>query len=199
MDIIEEAIENPNKNYYVVVPEQFTMETQRDIVSLHPNKGTMNIDIVSFNRLAYRLFEEQRIVLNEVLDDLGKSIILTKILDDNETELLTIKHSNDMSGIVDEVKSLISELYQYDIDVDTLESKIDELEEDSYLLLKLKDIIRLYREFSKNIDENYVVTEQVMDIMAKAVDASIILEDAVICFDGFTGFTPIGIGVGSFI
>lgn len=191
MDIIEEAIENPHKNYYVVVPEQFTMETQRDIVSLHPNKGTMNIDIVSFNRLAYRLFEEQRIVLNEVLDDLGKSIILTKILDDNEAELLTIKHSNDMWGIVDEVKSLISELYQYDIDVDTLESKIDELEEDSYLLLKLKDIIRLYREFSENIDENYVVTEQVMDIMAKAVDVSLILENAVICFDGFTGFTPI--------
>ena len=191
MDIIEQSIDNPNKNYYIVVPEQFTMETQRDIVSLHPNKGTMNIDIVSFNRLAYRLFEEQRIVLNEVLDDLGKSIVLTKILDDNEADLLTIKHSNDMSGIVDEVKSLISELYQYDIAVDTLESKLDELEEDSYLLLKLKDIARIYREFSEKIDENYVVTEQVMDIMAKAVDASHILEDAVVCFDGFTGFTPI--------
>ena len=56
--IIEESVQHPEQLYFIIVPEQFTMQTQKDIVTRHPNHGTMNIDIVSFERLAYRIFEE---------------------------------------------------------------------------------------------------------------------------------------------
>ena len=52
-EIIKESMENMDKQYILLVPDQFTMETQRDIVSRHPRHGTMNIDILSFNRLAF--------------------------------------------------------------------------------------------------------------------------------------------------
>ena len=45
-------------NYMVLVPEQFTMQTQQDLCTLHPNHGIMNIDVLSFGRLAHRIFEE---------------------------------------------------------------------------------------------------------------------------------------------
>ena len=35
--IIEESRKNPEKNYLVIVPEQFTMQTQKELVSLHPD------------------------------------------------------------------------------------------------------------------------------------------------------------------
>ena len=57
-DLIEQAAGNPDGRYFAIVPEQFTMQTQKDIVTLHPCHGVMNIDIVSFERLAYRIFEE---------------------------------------------------------------------------------------------------------------------------------------------
>ena len=37
--IIEESIQNPGRDYLVLVPEQFSMETQKDLVRLHPNHG----------------------------------------------------------------------------------------------------------------------------------------------------------------
>ena len=49
--ILAEAARHPEKNYLIVVPEQFTMQTQKELVSLHPAGGILNIDILSFQRL----------------------------------------------------------------------------------------------------------------------------------------------------
>ena len=58
--VTEEARKHPDKNYFVIVPDQFTMQTQRDLVMANPNKGILNVDVLSFHRLAYRIFEESR-------------------------------------------------------------------------------------------------------------------------------------------
>ena len=56
--IIELSAKEPEGRFFVVTPEQATMQAQKEIVRLHPNHGTLNIDIVSFERLAYRIFSE---------------------------------------------------------------------------------------------------------------------------------------------
>jgi len=56
--IIQESIDNLSMNYILLVPEQYSMALQRKMVTLHPNGGTMNIDVIGFNRLTYRVFDE---------------------------------------------------------------------------------------------------------------------------------------------
>ena len=85
--IIEEAEKNPNNQYMILVPEQFTMSTQKEIVRMHPKKGILNIDVLSFGRLAFRIFEETGLKETMVLDDIGKSMILRKIASEKEGEL----------------------------------------------------------------------------------------------------------------
>ena len=70
-NLIRQSMEEPDGRFFALVPEQFTMQTQKEIVMLHPNHGVMNIDIVSFERLAYRVFEELAIENLAVLDDMG--------------------------------------------------------------------------------------------------------------------------------
>ena len=48
--IIEQSIARADGRFFVIVPEQATMQAQKEIVRLHPRHGTMNIDIVSFER-----------------------------------------------------------------------------------------------------------------------------------------------------
>ena len=38
--IIEESINNPDTDYIIIVPEQYTMATQKRVVELHPRKGS---------------------------------------------------------------------------------------------------------------------------------------------------------------
>ena len=65
---------------HVVTPEQATMQAQKEIVRLHPNHGTLNIDIVSFERLAYRIFSELSLPQPEVLDAGFGTGVLTRRL-----------------------------------------------------------------------------------------------------------------------
>lgn len=56
--IIQESMKHPEINYLVIVPEQFTMQTQQDLCTLHPNHGIMNIDVLSFGRMAHRILRK---------------------------------------------------------------------------------------------------------------------------------------------
>ena len=45
-------------------------------MSLHPAGGILNVDILSFQRLAYRIFEETGGSLYPVLEETGKSLVV---------------------------------------------------------------------------------------------------------------------------
>ena len=57
---LKHAPENFRKNWFLIVPEQDTLAMQKKILahSANPGGGILNIDVLSFNRLAYRVFEE---------------------------------------------------------------------------------------------------------------------------------------------
>ena len=76
--VIEESMKKPDMNYLVLVPEQFTMQTQKDLCMMHPRHGIMNIDVLSFGRLAHRVFEELGGDTKQVLDDEGKNLTMGK-------------------------------------------------------------------------------------------------------------------------
>jgi ATP-dependent helicase/nuclease subunit B len=56
---------------------------------------------VSFQRLAYKVFEELGVDEGEVLDDTGKSLIIRKILEDKKDELAVFKKNIDKPGFVE--------------------------------------------------------------------------------------------------
>ena len=103
--VIRESVKFPDRQYIVLVPEQFTMQTQKDLVMQHPNHGIMNIDVLSFVRLAYRIFEETGGQALPVLDDEGKNLILRKIAGDYEKDLKVLKGNMKKLGYISEVKS----------------------------------------------------------------------------------------------
>ena len=105
--VIEESIQNPHTNYLIVVPDQFTMQTQLELVRRHPNKGIMNIDVLSFGRLSHRIFEETGGNDRPVLDDTGKSLVLRQVAADCEESLGVMKRNVRKPGNISEVKSAI--------------------------------------------------------------------------------------------
>ena len=189
--IVEESIRHPEKNYLVLVPEQFTMQTQKDLCMAHPRGGIMNIDVLSFGRLAHRVFEETGKERQPILDDEGKNLVLRKIAGNYEDELTVLKGNLKKQGYISEVKSVISEFTQYGIDFEQLDSFMEGLNSESYLYYKLKDIRKVYEGFEDYLHDKYITKEELLDVLSQNVAEAKMLKDSVIAMDGFTGFTPV--------
>ena len=182
---------NPEKKYIVLVPEQFTMQTQKDLVTASPHKGILNIEVLSFNRLAHRVFVETGESSCMVLSDVGKNFVIRKVVGDNEDKLKVLGGNLKKMGYVNEMKSVISEFTQYDIAPEALENIAEGTRQYSHLYYKLKDIQVVYSAFQEYLKEKYITSDEVLDALARVVEKSKFLKDSVIVLDGFTGFTPI--------
>lgn len=193
--VLEEAIrlsgENPKQNCYIIVPEQFSLEMQRKLVESHPNHGYFNIDVLSFYRLAYRVFDECGFVPKDILEDLGVSLILRKILAEHEEEFPFFKRNIRKAGFVDELKSILIECIGYGVTWEQMKEMDGKLTEYPGLMEKCAELGTVFEYFDQEISSRFMVAEQILDVLSELVPSSKMLREGVFYFDGFTGFTPV--------
>lgn len=189
--IIEESIKKPEENFFILVPEQFTWQTQKEVIEMHPCHGTMNIDMISFHRLSYRVFEELREQPRAILEDIGKNMVIRKLLEEKKKEFKIFGTSADKPGFVDEMKSLLSEFYQYHIGEKELDEMMEKIPKNTLLSYKLQEAKLMVQSFEQFMGEHYIVAEQLLGLLATKVSKSNLLRESTILIDGFTGFTPV--------
>lgn len=190
-DVIKKSLESPEALYYVVVPEQYTMQTEKDIIELHPGRGIMNIDVLSFRRLAYRVMEETGVTQLPLLDDIGKKLVVGKIVEEQKNNLILYKNKVKMPGFVEEMKSVIAELYQYGIGSKELADIKEVAKKKPMLHAKITDIALIRDSFQRFIDEKYITSEELLSVLSRELPKSEKLKGCTIFLDGFTGFTPV--------
>ena len=193
--ILHEADEHPERQYLVIVPEQFGLATQRELVLGSKNHGILNIDVLSFTRFAHRISDEVGAIRPDVtmLDDVGKSLLIGMLANNHKKDLRVFGDKLDMPGCIDKLKSIISEFMQYGITPE----KAREMSEAAgragrgVLSSKLGDVALLYKAFKDYIRDRYTTVEETLENVSALIPQSLTVANSEIMFDGFTGFTPV--------
>ena len=107
--------------YIVIVPEQYSMQTQHELIDEDPRHVLMNVDVLSFGRLAHRVFSETGEDRRAVLDDIGKSLLLRRAASSCFSDLQILRRGIHSPGMIDEIKSVLSEFMQYGIGLEQIE------------------------------------------------------------------------------
>ncbi len=189
--ILKETKESPAQLFFLVVPEQFTLQAQRELVQRQKNHGIMNIDVVSFARLAYRVFDELGLVRMQVLEETGKNLVLRRVAQEQEGKLQILKGSIKKSGYINEVKSVLSELAQYRIGPEELEELIADGSLPAPFRYRLMDLSVMYQGMQEFLAGNFITAEEVLEVLGREAGNSSLLKGSVLVLDGFTGFTPV--------
>lgn len=190
-NFIEQSELCPGQHFILLVPDQYNMQAQKDYIEASPKKGLLNVEILSFGRLAYRILEENGGMEKVILDEVGKSFVLRKVVEKCLPDLKVIGGQLKKVGYIEELKSAISEFAQYGIRPEDMDEILDKMGQKGSLFYKMKDLQIIYAEFQRYMEGNYITSEERMELLCELVGQSKLLCNSVIALDGFTGFTPI--------
>lgn len=121
--------------------------------------------------------------------------MVKRVAQEKKKELTILGSTLKRTGAVSQMKSLISELKQYQIAPSELDTWAEETGEKKLLAAKLKDTGVIYRAFEEYLENRYVTAEDVLEVLAGKLEESELIKNSEVLVDGFTGFTPVQIGV----
>ena len=179
---INQKIKNKeNKKIYIITPEQFSFTAEQKL--MEGKKSIIGAEVISFNRLAYRVINEIGGNINTQLTKCGKAMLVYSIMQ-KEKRKLTFLSKNDEN--IELCIRIISELKKHAISVEALKQiKI----ENQYLKNKLNDIIIIYENFQNAIKDNYIDETDLLTILAENIEKVDFLKNSIVYIDEFAGFT----------
>ncbi|MGL4792022.1 MAG: PD-(D/E)XK nuclease family protein, partial [Anaerotignaceae bacterium] len=172
------------------MPEQFSLQAERDIIAHTDSKGIMEAQVLSFNRLAHHIFSQIGFSKTTPLTDIKKAMVLKKILLENQQKLQYFKAVANKQGFMEQLSTTISELYRYTVSPNQLLASINKGEESDLFSGKISDIALLYNEYSQNIKNGYLSADETLDLLYNCIDESDFIKSAEFWIDGFHGYTP---------
>ena len=184
---IEEITSTDNsQRIFYIVPEQFTLESEKNILS--KKKAVININVLGFKHLAYFIVSKIGTAGRKTLDDTGRTMLIKKIILELGDKLDFYKNSTEKQGFADNIEDTINELMQYSVSPESLNELILNLK-DGNLKEKLKDIILIFSKYKDYLASKYISGDGLLDILPDIIPYSIV-KNSEIWIDGFKSFTP---------
>ena len=194
-DIEQRSKSEHEKPLVLLVPEQFSFQAEKNLIKVVGSTGIKNVQVLSFNRLAYRVFSEVGGITRKPMDASGKAMLIHSILQKQQEEFKVFKGASRQKGFIDNVASAITEFKKYKISVEALNKVKENLSENPLLIDKISDLSLVYGEFDNILNQNYVDPEDDLTRLYSALDECNIFDGAEFWVDEFTGFTPQQYGV----
>ncbi|HNX28637.1 MAG TPA: helicase-exonuclease AddAB subunit AddB [Syntrophomonadaceae bacterium] len=175
---------------YLLVPEQLTLESEKNLIRGIGSNGIIHVEVLSFNRLAFKVLNEAGGRTLNTLNEQGKSMILRKIVAELSPELDTFAGAARKAGFINIISDCLSDFKSNNINSDMLQQYIDGLPEDRMLTGKLKDLLLIFRSFDNYMQDSYIDTEDHINLVTAKLAGTSFLQNARIWIDGFDKFSP---------
>lgn len=181
-----EIAKNVNKEkIYMIVPNQMALMAEKRLMEKANNLALVNTEVITFSRMAFRVRNELGGAKKTSLSKSGKAMLLYDILSKCKDNLNFLGKNAEN---VDIIGNSITEFKKHRINIANLKEEANTTT-DMYLKLKLNDMITMYDEFEKSIQDKFLDENDVLDILNTQILESNQFKDAIIYIDEFVGFT----------
>jgi ATP-dependent helicase/nuclease subunit B len=186
--IKDQLDKNDGRKLILLVPEQFTLQSERDLIQSLQLPGIMQVEVLSFDRLAERILDEVGGKTRIMIDEQGRHMVLRRIIDDLAPELTIYQKVSRQDGFVQFVSTFLSELKNYNITIEMLGLVAKDLTDT--LGNKLHDIALIYEHFNNYLGTRYLDLDERFNLVLERIHESTFLRNSLIWMDGFTTLTP---------
>lgn len=182
---IAEKIKRGNRKIYIITPEQFSFTAEKKLLDSIDTNSVVLAEVLTFNRMAYRVIKETGNSNLKNLSQTGKSMLIYNILSKEKNKLNFIGKSLEN---VELIENQITELKKHGITLENLKQTIENLE-DKYLKSKLQDMLLVYKDYSDEIEQKYIDENDNLSMLIERIDLVNDFDNVDIYIDEFVGFT----------
>lgn len=174
----------------LLVPEQYSLQAEKDLIAVLESGGILKTQVLTFRRLAFRIFGQAGGLAYPHLHPAGKAMIIHRILDKTQGKLRIFAQAAQSQGFVGILSELITEFKRYEVSPEALLEVCAEMDPEDPLRLKLEEIQLVYSAFQETLLEKYRDAEDSLTVAARKLEETTLFDGAEIWIDGFSGFTP---------
>ncbi|MDD3169911.1 MAG: exodeoxyribonuclease V subunit gamma, partial [Eubacteriales bacterium] len=189
-DRIAKDLDGTHQKILLLVPDQFTLQAERNAFAYLCLDGLMDLEIMSQSRLGFKVLSEVGGSSRVPVDKYGRHMLLTKILAEQNDHLEAFRGMSRKASFIEMTNNLISEMKQFNAFPEDILKILQETEATSILHRKLKDIHRIYEKYEELIEGKYLDTEDYLNLFISKIGQSRLIQNAVIWISGFDYFTP---------
>ena len=185
-EIAQKIKNNSKRKIYIITPEQFSFTAEKKLLDvIKPAVAVVNAEVLTFNRMAYRVMKKVGNANVSNLSSSGKSMLIYNILSEEKNNLRFIGKSNEN---VELISTQITEFKKHGIKEENIKNILENIE-DKYLNSKLLDMLKIYEKYNEEISEKYIDENDNLTILAEMIDLVNDFNDTDIYIDEFVGFT----------
>lgn len=186
---IKDSITSGKDKNILIVPEQYTLQGEVDLITKMNLEGIINVQVLSFKRLAFRIMSEVGGIKKNLITDLGKIMTLRRIFEENKNNLAVFSKAYHQEGFIQEFSSLISEFKKNGVTEAGLKDNLEKIDKNFILKSKISDISIIYKEFVDTLAGKYIDEEETLNILYENIKYSSFLKGSDIWIDGFNSFS----------
>lgn len=173
------------------VPEQYSLETERWVSQTLKDVPRLRLDIVSFDRLAYRLVDNKRGARRKLLNSSGYLMALQRIILACGPELATYGRIAGRTGFAQETEVFLKEMKLSGIGPDQLRACAEAADTPELLVSKLKDLSLLYGAYEEWVSSDYLDDTDRLQLVDEILQTEHLFSGKNVWLHGFRSFTHV--------
>ncbi|KGP72123.1 helicase-exonuclease AddAB subunit AddB [Pontibacillus yanchengensis] len=194
-DLLQTSPEGPPIIY--MVPEQMTFQQEYALLKQDGIEGSIRAQVFSFSRLAWRVLQETGGGTKKFISSTGVQMMLRKITEQRKSDWNVFQKAIEKQGFIEQLETMITEFKRYRVTPQTLQEQMNAMDQyvhhypgEEALKHKLEDLSYIYEELLYALREQYIDSEDQLQLLANKIEEADFLEGAEIYLDGFHSFTP---------
>ena len=177
----------------LLVPEQATFQMERALIETPDIAGFIRCEVLSFNRLAYRILAETGADPrrgDETIGKMGRMMAMRRLIRRAKGELQIFDRVADRPGLVKQVSTAVEELMRERIDPQVLAELAERRSfEDPLGAARVADLGLLYQSYLDYLEGDRLDPAQYLALAARRLASCAWSRDSEVWVDGFAGFT----------
>lgn len=185
--IADIAKDSPNKGI-IIVPEQFSFETERAMLNLLGNGKANNAEVLSFSRLSEKLLKKCGKLPLKTVDDAARSVLMSMAVESLQDTTVSFRKYIKNPALINELVAFRKELKKCRISPDSLRSVSVKMRRESFSL-KLSELSEIYACYDALVSNSFGDDTDFLDILSDVLETDDFFQGKTVAVDGFSGFS----------